>query len=154
MKNLSKNNASPLPLLRRPAPAPYFHFLFKIFQIPQPPGEVIKVYFPLPPPLFKKGRSELWRWTLGSDDLRVFNVLELFPPLKRKLRNFRFCLTIFQQRRAPKLSICYLLTKRSVWVLDVTSRRIGFYNFQHYHLLVIYPFISLTKSYLLFSKYS
>ena len=43
------------PLLRRPAPAPYFHPLFSVFQIP-PPGEVFKIYFPP----FKKGESELW----------------------------------------------------------------------------------------------
>ena len=49
-------SASPSPLLR-PAPAPYFHLLFKIFQIlpPPSPGEVIKIYsLPL-----KKGGSEL-----------------------------------------------------------------------------------------------
>ena len=40
------------PLLRRPAPAPYFHPLFLVFQIPlPPPGEVIKIYL-MP---FKKG---------------------------------------------------------------------------------------------------
>ena len=34
------------PLLRRPAPAPYFHHLFKNFSESPPPGEVIKIYFP------------------------------------------------------------------------------------------------------------
>ena len=42
------------PLLRRPAPAPYFHPFFLIFQIP-PPGEVIKIY---PPPSEKMGEGE------------------------------------------------------------------------------------------------
>ena len=49
-----------LPLLRRLAPAPNFHVLFKFFRFPPPPREVIKIYFP--PPLKKKGLvwSELW----------------------------------------------------------------------------------------------
>ena len=35
----------PSPLLRRPVPAPYFHPLFLIFEIPFPlPGEVIETY--------------------------------------------------------------------------------------------------------------
>ena len=34
------------PLLRRPATAPYFQPLFKIFHIPLPLGEAIKIYFP------------------------------------------------------------------------------------------------------------
>ena len=34
------------PPLGRHALAPYFHLLFLIFQIPPPPGEVIKIYFP------------------------------------------------------------------------------------------------------------
>ena len=40
------------PLLQRPAPAPYFHSLFLIFQIPPPPGEVFKIHSPTP---LKKG---------------------------------------------------------------------------------------------------
>ena len=51
---------APLPTpLRRPASAPHFHPLFKIFQIPLPfrgGREVIKVYSP---PL-KRGESKLW----------------------------------------------------------------------------------------------
>ena len=49
-------------LLRRPAPAPYFHPFFLIFQIP-PLGEVIKIYRTPPPPhppLKKWGGSELY----------------------------------------------------------------------------------------------
>ena len=53
----------PPPILRRPAPAPYFHPLFLIFQIPPSPEEAIKIYFPLP--FFKGagggGGSELWK---------------------------------------------------------------------------------------------
>ena len=43
------------PLLRRPAPAPYFHHLFKNFSESPPPGEVIKIYFPT----LKRGGSKL-----------------------------------------------------------------------------------------------
>ena len=46
---------TPSPLLKRPAPAPYFHPLFKVFQSSPPPGKLIKIYFP---PL-KRGKSEL-----------------------------------------------------------------------------------------------
>ena len=41
------------PLLRRSAPAPFFHPLFSNFQISPPPAEVIKIYFH--PISFKKG---------------------------------------------------------------------------------------------------
>ena len=47
-----KNEKCQPPLLRRPAPAPYFHPLFKIFQIP-PSGVVNQNLLPRP---FKKGR--------------------------------------------------------------------------------------------------
>ena len=46
MINLEKVSACPH--LRRPAPGPYFHPLFLIFQIPPPPEEVIKIYSPSP----------------------------------------------------------------------------------------------------------
>ena len=36
-KKKKKGKVPGLPLLRRPAPAPYFHPLLKIFQIPPPP---------------------------------------------------------------------------------------------------------------------
>ena len=39
MKKLNTRIASPLLLFRRPAPEPYFHLLFSIFQSPLPPGE-------------------------------------------------------------------------------------------------------------------
>ena len=45
------------PLLRRSAPAPFFHPLFSNFQISPPPGEVIKICFH-PSPL-KRGASKL-----------------------------------------------------------------------------------------------
>ena len=114
MKNLSKNNASPLPLLRRPAPAPYFHFLFKIFQIPLPPGEVVKIYFPLPPPpLFKKGRSELCRWTLGSDDLRVFQCFRAISFFKKETAQFSFLFNNFPTKKSPKV-VNLLLTDETL----------------------------------------
>ena len=58
MEKLNKKSVSPPPLsvLRRPAPAPYFHPLFSVFQTPFP-GEVVKIYFPQ---LKKKGKSEIW----------------------------------------------------------------------------------------------
>ena len=40
-------------LLRRPAPAPYFHTSFKFFRLP-PLGELIKIYFS---PLKEKGEG-------------------------------------------------------------------------------------------------
>ena len=48
MKRLNRKSVSPPPPpLGRHAPAPYFHLLFLIFQIPPPAGEVIKIYSPL-----------------------------------------------------------------------------------------------------------
>ena len=55
MINLEKikwGKCQPPPLLRRPAPAPYFYSLFLIVHFP-PPGEVINIHFPLP--LKKRG---------------------------------------------------------------------------------------------------
>ena len=51
MKKINRKSAGP-PHLRRPAPAPYFHPLFLIFQCSAPLGKVIKTYFPW---LWKKG---------------------------------------------------------------------------------------------------
>ena len=50
------------PLLRTPAPAPYFHHLLLILQMPPPPKEVIKIYFP---PLKKREglNSDLVHWS-------------------------------------------------------------------------------------------
>ena len=45
LEKIKKEKCQP-PFLRRPAPALYFHPFFLIFQIPHPPGEVIKIYFP------------------------------------------------------------------------------------------------------------
>ena len=45
----------PSPLLKRPAPAPYFHSLFKVFGSSPSPGKLIKIYFPA----LKRGESEL-----------------------------------------------------------------------------------------------
>ena len=47
MINLERNKLEKFqpPLLRRSAPAPFFHPLFSNFQISPPPGEVIKIYF-------------------------------------------------------------------------------------------------------------
>ena len=57
-----------LPLfLRRPAPAPYFHPLFSIFQTPSPPpdcGRYLK--FTSPPPFKKKGGPKLWHSDICS----------------------------------------------------------------------------------------
>ena len=48
VKKLKKNFARAFitrPLLRSPAPAPYFHPFFKFFRFPSP-GDVIKIYSP------------------------------------------------------------------------------------------------------------
>ena len=64
-----------------------------------------------------------------------------------------FVQSLFSTKKAPKLSICHLPTKRSVWVFDVTNRRNGFSNFQSYHQVVMYLFNSLAKSCTLFWKF-
>ena len=58
LEKLNRKSASPLALplppflFKKTCPAPNFHPLFLIFQIPFPPlGEVFKIYFPP----FKKG---------------------------------------------------------------------------------------------------
>ena len=45
--------SAPPALFRSPAPAPYFHPLFKNFSDSPPPGEAIKIYSSS----FKKGRD-------------------------------------------------------------------------------------------------
>ena len=89
----------------------------------------------------------------GGEPIQVKGGLSNFYP--NYLSNFRFRFVfIFKQKMAPKLSICYLPTKWSVWVFDVTNRTNGFSNFQSYHEWVMYPFNSLAKSCTLFWKYS
>ena len=75
-------------------------------------------------------KGELSSW----NNLTVFNCFRVIFSLKKQTIQFSFSFNLyFQQKRAPKLSICHLLTKSSVWVFDVTNRQNGFYNFQHYH---------------------
>ena len=93
--------------------------------------------------------------TLGFDGITIFKCFIVIFSLKKKTIQFLLSLNLsFQQKRAPKLSICHLPTKRSVWVFDVTNRTNGFYNFQSYYQVVTYLFNSLAKSCTLFWKYS
>ena len=90
--------------------------------------------------------------TLGSDDLTIFKYFRVIFFLKMKTIQFPLSFNFyFQQKRALKLSICHLPTKRSVWVFDITNRTNGFYNFQ---LLSGSSASSLAKSCTLFWKYS
>ena len=66
---------------------------------------------------------------LGQMTWRFLNVLELFSPEKRKYPIFAFIQSYFQQKRAPKLSVCHLLKKSSAWVFGDTNRQNGFYYF-------------------------
>ena len=56
------------PFLRRPAPAPYFHSLFLIFQSLPPSGEEIKIYLT---PL-EKGRVPNYVYPLHPPTLQFF----------------------------------------------------------------------------------
>ena len=95
------------------------------------------------------------RRTLALDDLTVLRCFRVIFSLKKKTIQFTISLSFFfQQKKSPKLSICDLLTKSSVWVFDITNRRNGFSNFQSYHQVVMYLFNSLVKSCMLFWKYS
>ena len=78
-----------------------------------------------------------------------------WPNIFLKMLTIQFPLSFnlyFQQKRAPNLSICYVPTKRSVSVFDVTNRTNGVSNFQSYHQ-VMYLFNSLAKSCTLFWKF-
>ena len=95
------------------------------------------------------------RRTLGSDKLIIFKCFRVISSLKKKTIQFPFSFNLyFQQKRAPKSSICHLPTKRSVWIFDVTNRTNAFSNFQSYHQVVMYLFNLLAKSCTLFLKYS
>ena len=75
--------------------------------------------------------------------------------LKKKTIQFPLSMNFyFQQKRALKLSICHLPTKRSIWVFDVKNRTNGFSNFQIYHEVVMHLFNWLAKGCPLFWKYS
>ena len=53
--------------------------------------------------------------TLGSDDLIIFKCFRVIFSLKRKTIQYLLSFNLyFLQKRAPKLSICLLPTKRSV----------------------------------------
>ena len=56
--------------------------------------------------------------SLGSDDLIIFKCFSVIFSLKKKTIQFPLSINLyFQQKRAPKLSICHLPTKRclSFW---------------------------------------
>ena len=70
MKKLNRKSVS-LPLLREPAPAPYFHPLFFNFQI-RPLGEVVKIPSP-----FKKGEVGLNYAGVQCHDEQIRHVTHL-----------------------------------------------------------------------------
>ena len=85
--------------------------------------------------------------TLGSDDLVIFKYFGVIFFLKKKTIQFPISFDLyFQQKRAPKLSICDLPTKRSVWAFDVTNRTNGFSNFQSYQVVMLRYFENTLKS--------
>ena len=93
--------------------------------------------------------------TLDWSDLIIFKCFRVTFSLKRKIIQFPLSFNLhFLQKRAPKLSICHLLTKRSVWVFGVINRANGFSSFQSYHEVVMNLFNSLAKSCTLIWKYS
>ena len=80
------------------------------------------------------------RRTLGWDDLIIFKYFRVYFSLKNKIIQFPLSFNLyFRQKRAPKLSICHLPTKRFVWVFDVTDCTNGFSILQSYHQVVMYP---------------
>ena len=84
-----------------------------------------------------------------------FKCFRVILSLKKKTAQFLFSFNLyFQQKRDPKLSICRLTTKHSVWVFNVTIRTNGFSTFQSYHQVVMYLFNSWAKRSTLFWKYS
>ena len=92
---------------------------------------------------------------LRSDKLTVFKCFRVAFASKKKTIQIPLLFNLyFQQERAPKLSICHLSEKRSVWVFDITKRRNDFSNFKSYDQVVMYLFNSLAKSCTLFWKCS
>ena len=76
---------------------------------------------------------------LGSDDLTILNCFRVIFSLKMKTIQFSLSFNLyFQQKRAPKLAICHLSTKRSVRVFDIINRRNDFTSFQSYNQVVMY----------------
>ena len=76
----------------------------------------------------------------------IFKYFRVIFSLKKKSIQFLLSFNFyFQQKRAPKLSICHLSTKRSVWVFDVTNMTNGFSYFESYHEVVMYLFDSLAN---------
>ena len=73
-----------------------------------------------------------------------------FPLIKENYSVSAFVQSLSSTKRAPKLSIFHVPTKRSVWVFDVTNRAIGFSSFQSYHVVVMYLFNSLAEGCTLF----
>ena len=100
-------------------------------------------------------QTRIWRRTLGSDDLIIFKCFRVYFLLKKKTIQFPLSFSLYLlQKRALKLSICQLPTKRSAWVFDITNRTNVFSSFQSYYKVVMYLFNSLAKSCTLFWKYS
>ena len=104
---------------------------------------------------FTKQTFPIERQALGSDGLIIFKRFRVIFSLKTKTILFPLSFSLyFQQKRAPKLPIYHLPTKRSVWLFDVTNRTNGFFSFQSYHKVVMHLFNSLAKSCTVFWKYS
>ena len=115
-----------------------------------------------------------WKWQSGINDGTLFSpavmwivcVRERKPWQKKKCfrvifslkkKTIQFPLSFdlyFQQKRAPKMPICHLPTKRYVWVFGATNTTNDFSNFKSYLKVVMYVFNSLAKSSTLFWKYS
>ena len=101
MTNLEKSKQEkcqpPLPpiLLRRPAPAPYFHLLLLIFQIPHHPS-------PPPLPFKKRGESELWYYSnvTGQKETQKSNISS-----QRKKRLYSRKLISLYLSTAQKVSV-------------------------------------------------
>ena len=71
------NRKSVSPFSRKPTPTPYFHSLFKIFQISLPLKEIIKIHSTLK----KWGGSERWWY---QDHFFHFQITETFGNLGRE----------------------------------------------------------------------
>ena len=84
---------------------------------------------------------------LGSDDLTILNCFRVIFSLKMKTIQFSLSFNLyFQQKRAPKLAICHLSTKRSVRVFDIINRRNDFTSFQSYNQVVMYSLTHQPKA--------
>ena len=105
LEKVKQEKCQPLPpSFRGPAPTPYFHPLFLVFQIP-PPGEVIKIYSPPLKKGEKGGRGEGGTMDLRCKPLSFPILCASYKTAECKIQNLKTFAEVLKMQVNKKLEI-------------------------------------------------